>query len=291
MAAASVRRDKIYEELRIALAATSAQRLKVWGRDSAARLPRLAARRVKNFGNLLAALAKFTGRELWNAVRAVGEGRFGKHIEKRAANAIDGTIDISKRITQSTIAIGKTLFDDPKQNAPKVLALAFGFLGGSGGLDGNGGVPDSDIPLLGIGAHRSVFTHSIIAGTLVEGAILAVADLADVVCEQLPASNRDPFWGKLIEAKNSIALQLAKGAGAGIAYHLAVDATLQPAPYHDWPFNMSLEEHQAIMAANALAEGSDVPHKEATTGRKVVKFATDAGNRVWSGVTDLIARK
>jgi hypothetical protein len=280
MAAASVRQDKLYQELRIALAATSAQRLKVWGRDSAARLPRLAARRVKNLGKLLAALAKFTGTELWNAVRALGEGRFRKHIEKRAANAIDGTIEKANLITRSTVVIGKALFDDPKKNAPGVLALALGFLAGSGGVDGNGGVPDTDIPILGIGAHRSVFTHSIIAGTLVEGAILAVADLADVVCEQLPPSSRDPFWSNLLEAKNNITRELAKGASAGIAYHLAVDAALQPGAYHGLPGSMPEEAHQTLFALNAAAEGLDVRHKENTTGQKVVRGVENAGGVV-----------
>ena len=171
MSTFSSRQDNLYRDLQLALGATSAQRLKGWGRDSAARLPGLAARRVRNLGGLLVGIARFTGREVSSAVRAVGEGKFGKHLETRSAAAIDSTIDVTKRITQAATTIGRALFDDPKKNAPGVLALALGYLGGSGGLDGNGGVPDTDIPLLGIGAHRSVFTHSIIAGTLVEGAI------------------------------------------------------------------------------------------------------------------------
>ncbi len=284
MSTFSSRQDNLYRDLHAALAATSAERLKVWGRDSAARLPGLAARRVRNLGGLFVGVAKFTGRELSATVRAISEGRFGRHIETRSAAAIDGAIDVTKRITQTAITIGRALFDDPKKNAPGVLALALGYLGGSGGLDGNGGVPDTDIPLLGIGAHRSVFTHSIIAGTLVEGAILAIADLADVVCEELPASRRDPFWGRLIEVKNDIALQLAKGVSAGISYHLAVDATLQPGAYHGLPGDLPMEAHQMLLAINSAAEGIDIVHKENTTGEKVVDGVKTAGAVVAKGV-------
>ena len=276
----SYQQDKLYRQLQAALAKTNASDLKEWGSKSAARLPKIAARRVKNLGALLSALAKFTGKELSAAIRALREGRFGTHFEDRAANAIDGTIDLSKRITLATTAIGKALFDDPKKNAPGVLALALGFLGGSGGLDANGGVPDTDIVLGGIGSHRSIFTHSIVAGILVEGAIYAVADLADVVCEKLPASERDPFWDRLVEAKNTIAQQLAVGASAGIAYHLGVDATLQPGAYHGLPGSMPMEAHQTLLAMNAVTEGLDSAHKDETTGRKVVSGIKTAGSAV-----------
>jgi pimeloyl-ACP methyl ester carboxylesterase len=51
-----------------------------------------------------------------------------------------------------------------------------------------------------------------------------------------------------------------KGSGFGIAYHLGIDPTLQPAAYHDLPFAASMEVHQAIIGSNAVAEGLDVAH-------------------------------
>lgn len=277
------RQDRLFRELRAAISNTKPDELKVWGRNSAERLPRIAVRRVKNLGTLLSALAKFTGKELMDALRALGAGRLWVHLEGRAVDGIDGAIDIAKRIEHTAVAGGRALFDDPKKNALGVLALALGFLVGSGGTDGNGGVPDTDLAL-GIDAHRSLLTHSIFAGTLVEGAILALADLADVVCEKLPGSERDPFWDKLMEAKNNIAQQLASGASAGIAYHLAVDATLQPGAYHGLPVSMPMEAHQTLLALNAVAEGLDTVHKEKTTGRQVVDGVKTAGEAVKKGV-------
>lgn len=129
---------------------------------------------------------------------------------------------------------------------------------------------DSDLAL-GIGWHRSPFTHSIIAGTVVEGAILALADLTGVIHDKLPPRH-DPFWDKLLAAKDSIAIRLAQGASAGIAYHLGVDATLQPGAYHDLPVSMPMEAHQTLFAMNAVAEGIDVAHKE-TAGERIVNQA------------------
>jgi len=50
---------------------------------------------------------------------------------------------------------------------------------------------------------------------------------------------------------------LAAGASAGIAYHLLVDAYIQPAPYHSLPLSMPIEGHQVAMAANGAAERLD----------------------------------
>src|SRR5690606_6428095 len=119
------------------------------------------------------------------ALHAIHQGRFSGHAEARFVAAINETVVLSKKIVQTTTVVGRGLFEDPKKNAPSVLALALGFVAGSGGTDGNGGVPDSDL-LMGIGAHRSILTHSIVAGIAVEGAILAVADLAGIVCEKIP---------------------------------------------------------------------------------------------------------
>ncbi|PIQ13951.1 MAG: hypothetical protein CO125_01425 [Hydrogenophilales bacterium CG_4_9_14_3_um_filter_59_35] len=262
----TTRQEQLFNELKMALAVTRQEDLNAWGKRSAAQLPKIASRRIRNLGALLSILASFTGKELLNSIRAMGEGRLGKHFGNRTAAAIDGSIDIANRVKSTVSAIADTLYSDPKSNASGVLALAMGFLAGSGGLDANGGIPDSDLAL-GIGWHRSPFTHSIIAGTVVEGAILALADLTGVIHDKLPPRH-DPFWDKLLAAKDSIAIRLAQGASAGIAYHLGVDATLQPGVYHDLPVSMPLEAHQTLFAMNAVAEGIDVAHKKTGSFRK-----------------------
>ncbi len=255
--------DKLFRELKVALAATDSAALKAWGMRSAAKLPAITSRRIKNLGALLSSVVRFTGKELSNAIRAMSEGRLRAHFGNRTVAAIDGIIDIKNRVTKTASAISHALYSDPKHNAPGVLALAMGFLAGSGGIDANGGIPDSDLAL-GIGWHRSPFTHSIIAGVVVEGAILSLVDLTGVIHDKLPPGY-DPFWDKLLAAKENIAVRLSEGASAGIAYHLGVDATLQPGTYHDLPISMPMEAHQALFAANAAAEGLDAMNKKQTT--------------------------
>lgn len=260
--------SRLFTELQMALSKTNADDLKAWGKSSAVRLPVIGKRRLKNLGSLVTSVADAVGSELRKAMLAWQRGDFGKHLEQRTAAGIDSTIDMGRRTWTVVGTIGRALIDDPKKNAPGVLALSLGFLAGSGGVDGNGGIPDTDIAMFGIGDHRSLFTHSIIAGIVVEGSILALADLAGIVCNKLPAGERDPFWDTISSTKDLIAEKLAIGASAGIAYHLAVDATLQPAAYKDLPFSMPMEAHQTLFALNAAAEGVDAAKRQ-TTGERI----------------------
>ena len=161
------------------------------------------------------------------------------------------------------------------------------------------------ILMAGIGAHRSILTHSMLAGVVAEGMLLAAADLASLVHSNLP-KHHDPLWDKLAKAAAPLTEPLVAGASAGIAYHLLVDANIQPAAYHGLPFSMPMEGHQAIMDTNALAEGKDSVNRfryqgtveiihegpvEKTTGRKVVDTvnktagqATDYLKGFWSGL-------
>ncbi len=262
--------DKLFRELKVALAATDSADLKAWGVRSAAKLPAITSRRIKNLGALLSSVIRFTGKEFSNAIRAMSKGRLRAHFENRKVAAIDGIIDIKNRVTKTASAFSQALYSDPKHNAPGVLALAIGFLAGSGGIDANGGIPDSDLAL-GIGWHRSPFTHSIIAGVVVEGAILSLVDLTGVIHDKLPPGY-DPFWDNLLVAKESIAVRLSEGASAGIAYHLGVDATLQPGTYHDLPISMPMEAHQALFAANAAAEGLDAMNKSQVSPPKAQDY-------------------
>ena len=55
----------------------------------------------------------------------------------------------------------------------------------SGGPDGDGGAPDLDL-MFGIGAHRSVFSHSILMGASLETGLLALLRLTQLVHAKLP---------------------------------------------------------------------------------------------------------
>jgi hypothetical protein len=283
--------QRLFDELKYALQQTGKDDLKAWGIASATRLPSIGMRRIKNLGHLVSDLSHFAGREAGGIRKAWREDRLGEHIGQRSAAAIDTTIETSQRISQTCYAVGSALFSDPKKNAPGVLALALGFITGSGGLDGNGGVPDTDIAMFGIGDHRSFLTHSIIAGIVIEGAILALADLSGIVCDKLPEGQRSAFWDTLSSTKDQIANKLAVGASAGIAYHLAVDATIQPAAYKDLPLSMPMEAHQTLFALNAAAEGVDAANRAETTGQKVVNTVSDGFGAIGTGINALFGRR
>lgn len=281
---------RLFHELRDALSRTSAEDMKSWGQDAVMRLPSIGKRRIRNLGNLVASLTKATVQEVKTAIRKTKEGSLRPHLEQRAAAGIDKTIELTQQLDRTTKAIIQAIQNDPKQNAPGLLAMALGFIAGSGGADGNSGIPDTDIAMFGFGNHRSLFTHSILAGIVVEGAILAVADLAGIVCRKLPEEQRSAFWDQLENSKDQIAQQLATGASAGIAFHLAVDATLQPAAYKDLPVSMPMEAHQILFAVNAAAEGSDAVARQKTTGEKIVGSISNGLGRLGSGLKKLSDR-
>lgn len=297
------RSRRLYDELAFAISRTDSQILKEWGSRSAVRFVKLGGRRISTISSTVKSLGKASKTELLGLLQAMRENKLGTHLGDRTAAAIDGSIAITRSGAQAISGIGSALIDDPRANAPKVVAAFMGFYAGSGGVDGNGGIPDLDL-LAGIDAHRSLFTHSIIAGIVAEGILLATADLAAQVHDKLPVDH-DPLWDRFAAEASSLTEALGVGVSAGIAYHLLVDAGIQPAPYHDLPIAMPIEGHQSILAANGLAEGADATQRfyrrtpleivqsgatEKSAGRKVVDTIGDAATSAtrymqsfWSG--------
>jgi hypothetical protein len=277
------RSKRLYDELAFAVSRADGAVLRQWGGRSAGRLMNLGARRVGGLASLATAIGKGTWSELSNMIKAAGQGATLEHLGNRTAAAIDGSIALGKEGAGALSAIGRGLVSNPKETAPKILGAFLGFYAGSGGVDGNGGIPDLDL-LAGIDAHRSILTHSILAGIVAEGALLAIADLATQVHGRLPVDH-DLLWDELAKSAAPLTSSLAAGTSAGIAYHLLVDAFIQPTPYHDLPFSMPIEGHQAAMAASGMAEGTAAARRgvgrgpvvilhdglpEKSTGRKVV---------------------
>ena len=260
--AGSEAHQRLFDELAYALKQTDAKDIIEWGKVSASRIPEVATRRLKNLGRLAFNITRCATNEASLASSAWQKNRFGEHLASRTSKGLKNTFQTGVRTYQVTSAIAAALRDDPRNNAATVLAFALGFFVGSGGFDGDGGVPDTDIILFGIGGHRSIFTHSVIAGIVVECSILALADLAGIVCDKIPQNKRSPFWDKISASKDMIARQLSIGASAGIAYHLAVDATIQPATYKDLPISMPIAAHQSVFAINAIAEGNDALQRQ-----------------------------
>jgi hypothetical protein len=142
---------------------------------------------------------------------------------------------------------------NPTHFLPEFMGAILGFIVGSGGFDANGGLPDIDL-LLGIGAHRSVFTHSIVIGASTEAVIISLNELVLLIYEHLP-KGYSPKWDDLYNIFNRTISSTKIGAGLGIAYHLGADGTVQVSTYKDLPVSVSLGTHQAIFATNAATEG------------------------------------
>jgi len=283
------RSSELRAELVAAIRATPREEISNWGQRSALKLVEVTARRIMNPGRLLVSLGRLSRDELGAAFVALQQGQFKEHLGDRTATMIDTSTGFARDATQRIGAIGRQLMQDPRSHAPEVFGLVIGFYAGSGGLDGDGGVPDLDL-LAGIGAHRSIFTHSIFAGAIIETALLSLTDLSDTVHKHFPETH-DPLWDTLAAAKVRVARALIQGTSAGIGYHLMVDATIQPAAYKDWPFEMQLKSHQALLAANAVAETLDVAHKaptRKTVGRQVVDRVDAVSTRAGTLASGLV---
>lgn len=286
------RAQRLYGDLRFALERTDRAALKAWGFRSAGRMGLLAARRVNGVFNLLHSLFRFGGREAGDLLKALRQGDLPRHLAGRSAAAIDNTLEVGREARQMLRQIIGALLRDPKNTAPRLLAACLGFGAGSGGLDGNGGVPDLDL-LFGIGHHRSPLTHTIIAGIVLEGLILALLDFSAELFDRLP-HDHDPLWDQLAKVGRPVSESLSVGLSAGLAYHLFVDAFIQPAAYHDLPFSMSKEAHQATFAANAAAEATDAARRAGKAGGPRIIEMEDAdkkstGERVVASVIDTAA--
>jgi hypothetical protein len=245
----------LYSELGFALSRLERDVLKGWVGRSATRLLMLAGRRVGGLAKLATVLGRAGFGELTGVFSASRQRRLSAHVGDRTAAAIDGTISLGRDGTRLIAGVARALVRDPKATAPAVLGGLLGFSAGSGGLDGNGGIPVLDL-LVGIGAHRSPLTHTIIAGMVGEGLLLSLADLAAEVHGKLPHGH-DPLWDGLARIGRPLTESLAIGTSAGLAYHLLMDALIQPAALHGLPVEMPLEGHQTIMATSSLAEGAN----------------------------------
>jgi hypothetical protein len=216
----------------------------------------IAARRVRNLGGMALTVVEVTGEEILGLIKAILENRTGDHVAKRVGHGSRKAADFVNGVRSKAAPLIAELKKNPAEVAPDLLIVALSFYVAGGGFDGDGGIPDSDIALLGIDAHRSIFTHSIVAGAVVETALYSLVDFIAIAHKHLPREH-DPRWTLIHDRFERAAASGAKGMSLGLAYHLGVDGLIQPGAYHDIPFEMSMNGHQAILTANAAAEGMD----------------------------------
>lgn len=247
------------DELRLALHETPNGDIRNWGMWTAKTLGRVTARRVRNFGRLLLTVGRGIGSEAKMSYRAFRQETLKTHLVERANAAKGAAASASADVTAAVQNIARAVRENPAENAPTLIVATLAFLLASGGTDGDGGVPDLDL-VAGIDAHRSIFTHSIISGAIIETMLLSSAAFVGIVYTRLPTAH-DPMWDAIAKHRDRYVKSAAQGMSLGIAYHLFVDGMVEPAAYHDLPGSYPIEVHETIIDANAVAEGIDTKHK------------------------------
>lgn len=238
-----------------------------WGLYTAKVFGKVTWRRGKNFALFVGKLVTGVAKEVngFAQAHAQGEAAFKAHTEKRSTVWAESTLKFSGNVLATVNSLIAAVRQKPAENAPKLIVATIAALVSSGGMDGDGGVPDLDL-MAGIDAHRSIFTHSIIAGAAIEAGLLATAALIEQAYQYLP-EDHDPLWDSIAKHKDDYVLAASQGASLGIAYHLLIDSTVDAGTYHGLPVPMPTEAHIALTASNAVAEGLDVKNKDALHGK------------------------
>ena len=258
--------NRLYRELAYAFTHLDDGLLRRSVRAGLKHLPRAVGRRIKRLvwtlGTLAFGIIQFT-LALSAAVLRNRAGQFFREQSRLLRAKAGDTFAAVQRFLSDTFS---AVIRNPQENLPVFIVAMLGFLLGSGGLDGDGGLPDTDLAL-GIGRHRSIATHSILIGAMVETALVMLVCLADDIHAALPADH-SPFWDRLKQYKTRLAASFASGTALGLAYHLGMDATIQGGKaYADLPVNMPMEGHQILMGANAVAEGLHAGAKSGIAAR------------------------
>ncbi len=296
---------RLTEELTFALNATPRRELSDWGVRIGKRFVLVGVKRVTNLGSLLSKLTIGTADELVDAIGAVAVGRGSAHFNDRTAAIFDTASRANKGIEAAFQGLANSFRDKPDEAAVGLLSSVLGFYLGIGhGRDGfgDGGIPDLDLTFGGIGWHRSIFTHSIVAGAFVETAVLSLIDLNNTVHRNLPTGHSE-FWDELLKYCNAAANPFVTGASLGIASHLGIDTTIDGfTPYKDLPISLPMGAHELLMGLNSLAEGaygagrlreglpSQMPYAyEGNRSRSHHKYENNEGENVNNDVPKLSA--
>lgn len=221
----------------------------------------ITERRIKGFCKTISSVAKSLFRISKDTYFNYKQG----NIKKYTIDEFNSCKEKFESIKTKLLEICKSGQKKPKEfiteYGPFFLAFALGINWGSGGLDGDGGLPDLDLEF-GIGAHRSILSHGIIMGITAECAIIIISLLSDVVLKKLPKEH-DIFWDNVNDKKQEIISGLLMGISTGLAYHLTIDGTLDIKPYSHLPFhNIPMKGHQLIILSQAGIEGIDVFNKK-----------------------------
>lgn len=214
---------------------------------------RALTNRVDRLGSFVGNSTKFVYKELLELGSAVKNKKTIAHSKNVFLRLSTATKSLGVNSKHSLRGFIDTVKTNPDERIPSLIVGVLGFYTGSGGLDGDGGIPDLDLAL-GIENHRSLLTHSVIAGSLIEATVLSAVVLAVSLHEHLP-DNHDPMWENLNLSQSKLIESLLIGTSAGLAYHFGIDATVDGGGDYANINGYPHEFEQTIMGANALSEG------------------------------------
>jgi hypothetical protein len=126
-----------------------------------------------------------------------------------------------------------------------------------GGTDFEGGAPDLDIKMGGIGNHRNVFSHTILLALSLEFLLRFVTNLLRNRRKYLP-HERSAIWeivDQLIGELDRNENVMVSGLWVGMAIHLLKDANISSnrvKPYVGIPRELPMQAHQNIYTTNSF---------------------------------------
>jgi hypothetical protein len=187
-----------------------------WGLHVGKHFTRALGRRAKNVLQQVGGTARGIYAEGISAFDAKKDDRFREHTKERTDAAKVAVLDITEQIGAFSKTVVTAVRANPNQAAPQLAVLVITSVLVSGGPDGNGGAADLDL-MFGIGAHRSIFSHSILMGAALEAGIYSLVDLVRIVHENLPAEH-DPIWDTVYQQTEEFARAAQVGSSLGLAY-------------------------------------------------------------------------
>lgn len=246
-----IQSERVRRELLLAIDATSRTDLAAWAARSGRVLLGAAVRRVRNIERVgscgIGILKGETDRLRRSGSLRVWARAAGEALSSTANDRIGAATNLWRKLREYAR-------NNPRTAASRLALFCFGFHAGSGGIDGDGGIPDLDWELLE--SHRSLLTHSVVPGIVVEVIVASLVDLVSTIHTKLP-SDHDPCWDSI--RFGSLQLNaIAGGVSWGLAHHLGVDALVDSdGNYAGLPIDLPQEGHQAIAGVLGATEGLD----------------------------------
>jgi hypothetical protein len=171
-------------------------------------------------------------------------GNFASEVPSRIKNIYDNFLSLPREKQIETVA-----------SAVLITAI---YLSCCGGLDMEGGLPDMDIAIAGIGHHRSIFSHSIILGLGIELLGRLMILVLGKIRDRFPEDHHE-VWDKTYNFIDNNKDKAIAAMWLGIGAHLIKDSGIITGgvkPYTDLPIKMSREVHQATFAINGMTAGA-----------------------------------